>query len=70
MARPSPVKGPFPDGDSRNITLTKSDNPNEPPRTGPREPRNRKEGAPRTVMGDLAETEMKDESVERDRTRK
>ncbi|MGB7370003.1 hypothetical protein [Erythrobacter sp.] len=30
-------KGPYPDGDSRNITLTKSDNPIEPQRSGPAE---------------------------------
>lgn len=60
MAKNSPVTGPFPDGDSRNITLTESDHPNEPPRTGPAEPKYRKDGAPKTVMGDLAKTEMKD----------
>ena len=49
----SPLKGPFPDGDSRNITLVKSDSPIEPDRTGPAEPENREKGAPETVMGDL-----------------
>ncbi|MEE4154964.1 MAG: hypothetical protein V2I27_12455 [Erythrobacter sp.] len=38
MARNHPVTGPYPDGDSRNITLTPSDTSIEPPRTGPREP--------------------------------
>ncbi|MEE4152990.1 MAG: hypothetical protein V2I27_02410 [Erythrobacter sp.] len=55
-----PIRGPFPDGDSRNITLVKSSNPMEPARTGPQEPDHREEGAPETVMGDLADTEMKD----------
>lgn len=38
MARNHPVTGPYPDGDSRNITLTPSDTSIEPERTGPREP--------------------------------
>ena len=38
MATDNPITGPYPDGDSRNITLTKSDNrPIEPARTGPQE---------------------------------
>lgn len=35
------TKGPYPDGDPRNITLTPSDNPIEPPRSGPAEDRYR-----------------------------
>ena len=37
MAKSDPITGPYPDGDSRNITLTKSDNSIEPNRTGPQE---------------------------------
>jgi hypothetical protein len=33
----SPLKGPYPDGDTRNVTLAPSTNPIEPERTGPRE---------------------------------
>lgn len=44
MAGDNPIKGPYPDGDSRNVTLTKSDHPMEPPRSGPREDETR-EGA-------------------------
>lgn len=53
MAKDNPIKGPFPDGDSRNITLRESDSPIEPSRTGPREPENREEGAPASVIGNL-----------------
>ncbi len=58
MAKDSPITGPFPDGDSRNITLTQSDHPMEPERSGPAEPRYREDDAPNTVMGDLVATEM------------
>ncbi len=53
MAKDNPITGPFPDGDSRNITLTRSSNSIEPDRTGPQEPDHRKDGAPETIMGDL-----------------
>ena len=35
MPADSPNTGPYPKGDARNVTLTPSDNPIEPPRTGP-----------------------------------
>jgi len=53
MAKNEPLTGPFPDGDSRNLTLVKSDNPIELERTGPQEPEHRREGAPESIMGDL-----------------
>ncbi|AOL24791.1 hypothetical protein Ga0102493_11661 [Erythrobacter litoralis] len=59
MAKNDPVTGPFPDGDSRNITLTPSTHPMEPERSGPAEPGYRREGAPDSVMGDLAPGEYK-----------
>ena len=62
MGSDNPIKGPFPDGDSRNITLTPSDNPYEPDRTGPAEPDHRRKGAPDTVMGELADSEYKQEA--------
>lgn len=62
MAKNEPITGPFPDGDSRNVTLTPSTHPMEPERTGPREPGNREDGAPDTVMGDLAHSEYKQEA--------
>ena len=60
MAKNSPVRGPFPDGDSRNITLTQNNSPIEPTRTGPAEPKYREDGAPDSVIGDLAQTELKE----------
>ncbi|QIQ87228.1 hypothetical protein [Erythrobacter sp.] len=62
MAKSEPITGPFPDGDSRNITLTPSTHPMEPERTGPREPGLREEGAPDSVMGDLAHSEYKQDA--------
>lgn len=55
----APITGPFPDGDSRNITLTRRSNGFEPERTGPQEPSHREQSAPDSVIGDLAETEVK-----------
>ena len=55
----NPIKGPFPDGDSRNITLTQSDNAMEPERTGPQEPTYREDDAPKSVIGQHAQTELK-----------
>jgi hypothetical protein len=54
-----PITGPFPDGDSRNITLAQSGNAFEPERTGPQEPTYRREGAAQSVLGGLALTELK-----------
>lgn len=54
-----PITGPFPDGDSRNITLAQSGNAFEPERTGPQEATYRREGAPKSVIGDLAVSELK-----------
>ncbi|MEM7688703.1 MAG: hypothetical protein AAF291_06750 [Pseudomonadota bacterium] len=62
MANPNetnPLTGPFPDGDTRNITLTQRSNALEPERTGPQEPTYREDGAPQTVIGDLASSELK-----------
>ena len=42
--------------------MTKSDNPIEPNRSGPAEPDYREDGAPETVMGDLAQSEYKVEA--------
>lgn len=67
MANSHPITGPYPDGDSRNITLTRSDNSIEPGRTGPREPENRRAGAPDNVDGDLPrhkEPSAKDQSAD------
>lgn len=49
----NPITGPFPDGDSRNITLAPSNNRYEPSRSGPAEPEFREKSAPDTVMGHL-----------------
>jgi len=54
-----PITGPFPDGDTRNLTLTQSQNAFEPERTGPQEATYRDQDAPDTVIGDLARTELK-----------
>ena len=54
-----PITGPFPDGDSRNITLTQSGNAFEPERTGPQESVFRSDDAPESVIGDLADSELK-----------
>jgi hypothetical protein len=62
MAKNEPITGPFPDGDARNVTLTKSSHPMEPERSGPAEPGYRRDGAPETVMGDLAHSEYKQEA--------
>lgn len=62
MAKSEPVTGPFPDGDSRNITLTPSTHPMEPERTGPREPGMREDGAPDSIMGELADSEYKQDA--------
>ncbi|MEQ8411776.1 MAG: hypothetical protein RIB52_09495 [Erythrobacter sp.] len=62
MAKSEPITGPFPDGDSRNITLTPSTHPMEPERSGPAEPGYRHENAPDSVMGDLAHSEYKQEA--------
>ena len=62
MANPNetnPISGPFPDGDSRNITLTQSGNAFEPERTGPQEPIFRRDDAPSSVLGSLEATELK-----------
>lgn len=62
MANPNetnPITGPFPDGDSRNITLAQSGNAFEPARTGPQEPTYRREGAAQSVLGGLSATELK-----------
>lgn len=53
MAKRNPITGPFPDGDTRNITLAPSGNSIEPDRTGPLEVDHRNEGAPTSVTGDL-----------------
>ena len=63
MANNSPVTGPFPDGDSRNITLAKSDHPFEPERSGPAEPRYREDGAPQSVMGNIPYGENDNDTV-------
>ena len=55
----NPIKGPFPTGDSRNITLTQGSNPMEPERTGPQEPIFREDGAPRSVIGQYEQTELR-----------
>lgn len=62
MAKSEPITGPFPDGDSRNITLTPSPHPMEPARSGPAEPGYRRKGAPESVMGDLAHSEYKQDA--------
>ncbi|KPP86876.1 hypothetical protein [Erythrobacter sp. HL-111] len=62
MAKNEPITGPFPDGDARNVTLTKSTHPMEPERSGPAEPGYRSEGAPESVMGDLVHSEYKPEA--------
>jgi len=53
MAKSNPITGPFPPGDSRNITLAQSPNSIEPERTGPQEPGYRAKDAPSALMGDL-----------------
>ena len=55
----NPIKGPFPDGDSRNITLTQGNTAMEPERTGPQEPTHREDDAPQSVIGQYAATELK-----------
>ncbi|MEO0871585.1 MAG: hypothetical protein AAFY19_06425 [Pseudomonadota bacterium] len=55
----SPITGPFPDGDSRNLTLAQSGNAFEPERTGPQEAIYRREGAAKSVIGDLATSALK-----------
>jgi len=40
------TKGPYPDGDPRNVTLTQSEHPMEPERTGPAEHQYREDDAP------------------------
>jgi len=47
----NPITGPYPDGDSRNITLAPSDNSIEPKRTGPQEHRFREERDTSTAKG-------------------
>lgn len=53
-----PVTGPFPPGDSRNLTLTQGSNAFEPERTGPQEPTYRDVDAPESVLGAFEETEL------------
>jgi len=43
---------PYPPGDSRNITLRKSDNPIEPPRSGPAEHHYRDDDTARDADGE------------------
>ncbi|MEE4206209.1 MAG: hypothetical protein V2I39_07950 [Erythrobacter sp.] len=62
MAKSEPITGPFPDGDSRNVTLTPNSNAFEPERTGPQEPKLRADGAPESVTGDLP-THKRDEKT-------
>ncbi len=56
MAKSNPITGPYPDGDSRNITLAKSDNPIEPPRSGPAEHNYRDDDAPASDSKTASET--------------
>ncbi|MGB3469192.1 MAG: hypothetical protein WBA51_00035 [Erythrobacter sp.] len=51
----NPITGPYPDGDSRNITLAPSDNSIEPTRTGPQEQRFREEDNASTGKTDDAD---------------
>ncbi|MEE4199692.1 hypothetical protein [Erythrobacter sp.] len=65
----NPLKGPYPDGDSRNVTLTRKNNTIEPPRTGPREGEARAEAERRDDVEPDVEEHGRTREVPADTTR-